>query len=255
MSKTKILYKCLHCGADIFGINKKYCCFPCYLEARKADAPNKPWCECCYKSFSRKQGGSNKKAGYKCRFCSMGCKVGLALKVRSERKGIKRLWINSKPQSKKPKAKEIRLFTCVTCRAQRTEGSGHWSKYCSDSCKPKQRGGKANKNLESYKRAKKAWRLKRKAMERGACIAENFHPFVVFDRDGWKCQICGIKTPKELRGSHKASAPEIDHIVPISKGGHHTMTNVQTSCRSCNAAKSDKAPIGQMGLFTSLIGS
>jgi 5-methylcytosine-specific restriction endonuclease McrA len=107
--------------------------------------------------------------------------------------------------------------------------------------------------MPGYKRAKKAWRLKRKAIERGATIAEKFHPFDIFDRDGWKCQICGTKTPKALRGTYKPNAPELDHIVPISKGGAHHPSNCQTSCRSCNARKSDGMPMGQIGLFTSLI--
>ena len=31
----------------------------------------------------------------------------------------------------------------------------------------------------------------------------------------------------------------IDHIVPLSKGGEHTWTNITISCKSCNVSKSD----------------
>lgn len=36
-------------------------------------------------------------------------------------------------------------------------------------------------------------------------------------------------------------ACEIDHVVPISKGGTHTLDNVVSACRSCNAKKSNKS--------------
>ena len=41
-----------------------------------------------------------------------------------------------------------------------------------------------------------------------------------------ECQICG--TTERL---------ERDHIVPISKGGDHTLAHCQTLCRTCNASK------------------
>lgn len=59
----------------------------------------------------------------------------------------------------------------------------------------------------------------------------------VFDRCGWLCQLCGIATPKELRGTYAHNAPELDHIVPVARGGGHTYANTQCLCRSCNGWK------------------
>lgn len=99
--------------------------------------------------------------------------------------------------------------------------------------------------------ARRRSRRKRKAMERarrkGSCY-ESVDPFKVFERDGWRCHLCGCKTHKAKRGSIHPKAPELDHIIPLSKGGDHSYTNTACSCRACNHAKGNKI-IGQPSLF------
>jgi 5-methylcytosine-specific restriction endonuclease McrA len=34
----------------------------------------------------------------------------------------------------------------------------------------------------------------------------------------------------------------IDHVMPLSKGGQHVLSNVQLLCRQCNCAKGDTLP-------------
>lgn len=38
----------------------------------------------------------------------------------------------------------------------------------------------------------------------------------------------------------------LDHIIPLSKGGTHTKTNVRYICRKCNAHKSAKLPTNEL---------
>jgi CRISPR/Cas system Type II protein with McrA/HNH and RuvC-like nuclease domain len=52
----------------------------------------------------------------------------------------------------------------------------------------------------------------------------------VFERDDYTCRYCG-KTGVIL---------EVDHIVPISKGGTNDYDNLATACRRCNRQKKDK---------------
>jgi 5-methylcytosine-specific restriction endonuclease McrA len=52
----------------------------------------------------------------------------------------------------------------------------------------------------------------------------------VFARDLGACQYCG------------ATAENLDHVIPRSRGGLHTWENVVASCRKCNAKKEDRTP-------------
>jgi len=77
--------------------------------------------------------------------------------------------------------------------------------------------------------------VRRKRIKQGGY--ERFDPMEVLNRDNWRCQLCGIDTPRKLRGTYDDRAPELDHIVPLSKGGAHTRENTQCLCRSCNLNK------------------
>lgn len=89
------------------------------------------------------------------------------------------------------------------------------------------------------KKGRKAHNHRRRARKLGVA-SEIFDPLVVLDRDKWKCQGCGCDTPKDLRGTSEDNAPELDHIIPLSRGGEHTVVNTQCLCRVCNLFKSDK---------------
>lgn len=64
-------------------------------------------------------------------------------------------------------------------------------------------------------------------VERGK--VSNKMRFSIYKRDGYRCRYCGrTDTFTDL---------EIDHIVPIAKGGKSTYSNLQTLCKSCNMKK------------------
>ena len=50
----------------------------------------------------------------------------------------------------------------------------------------------------------------------------------VFARDDWRCQYCG------------ATAENLDHVIPKSRGGTHTWDNVVAACRRCNSKQENR---------------
>lgn len=56
--------------------------------------------------------------------------------------------------------------------------------------------------------------------------------FDVFKRDSFQCQYCGNSPPSVIL--------EIDHILPVSKGGDNQVENLVSSCFDCNRGKSNK---------------
>ena len=54
------------------------------------------------------------------------------------------------------------------------------------------------------------------------------------------CGICGKPVDFSYKYPHPLS-PTVDHIIPVSKGGHPTdLSNLQLAHRCCNRQKSDK---------------
>lgn len=56
--------------------------------------------------------------------------------------------------------------------------------------------------------------------------------FEVLKRDGFRCVYCGA-------GSSGVQL-EVDHIVPVARGGSNEASNLVTACFDCNRGKSDK---------------
>lgn len=55
----------------------------------------------------------------------------------------------------------------------------------------------------------------------------------VLERDNYTCQMCG-------RNRYDGVKLEVDHIIPVSRGGSDNISNLQTLCFDCNRGKSDK---------------
>jgi len=85
-------------------------------------------------------------------------------------------------------------------------------------------------NAMIIKMAKTAQKEKNKPKTKRKGISQKVR-FEVFKRDGFSCQYCGKTANVTL---------EIDHIMPISKGGTNDFENLITACYECNRGKGAK---------------
>ena len=127
------------------------------------------------------------------------------------------------------------VFRCVEChKAFAVKYGDKRHSFCRKTC--------ANRY------SKRIAKALRRARKRGDTF-ERVDPLVVFARDLWRCQICGVQTPKRLRGTLHDTAPELDHRIPLALGGGHTWANCQCACRKCNRIKGGTLIVGQLPLF------
>ena len=62
----------------------------------------------------------------------------------------------------------------------------------------------------------------------------------VFERDNYTCYLCS----QEITDRKGPDGPSIDHVVPIVRGGTHTLDNIRTAHLRCNLAKGSRQSLG-----------
>lgn len=106
------------------------------------------------------------------------------------------------------------------------------SSYCTKACSWQ---AYRQRNLD---RVRAQWLVNR-ARGKGAEAVEYILPSDVFERDGGICQLCDYPVNPTVEVPNPF-AVTIDHKTPLSKGGSHTMENVQLAHFYCNSAKGDR---------------
>lgn len=84
--------------------------------------------------------------------------------------------------------------------------------------------------------------MRRSLIRGGEQLTEEFIGQLLRDQDN-SCNACRV--------SFDEAPMQLDHIIPLSKGGVHAAYNVQLLCRSCNCSKTDKMPIAWAFYFES----
>lgn len=102
----------------------------------------------------------------------------------------------------------------------------------------------ANENqIELERRMKRRRRSVENARRRGRMKSNgpfhNVDPDSVFGREGWQCYLCGCDVYK-WNGRLLMNTATLDHVIPLAKGGSHTLDNLRCACAECNSLKQDK---------------
>ena len=135
-----------------------------------------------------------------------------------------------------------RNLICADCGAGflRMGSRGRFPKWCPDCRAVRNAQIAADYRARHPEKARDAAKVG-SARRRGAArmAVETVRRRVVFERDGWICQLCDQPVKREAVWPDPQS-PSLDHVIPLSKGGDHTYANVQLACLRCNLRKNDR---------------
>ena len=130
--------------------------------------------------------------------------------------------------------KKLKILKCRNCGKKFFSKSSDIhtpQKFCSDACKI---------NFKSFYKTLK----KRTDKYNTKIIDLELTPQMVFEEENYICYICGKKTTFKRYDKNAKTTDDdyanLEHIIPISRGGNHTRDNVHCSCRKCNMEKSSK---------------
>lgn len=121
---------------------------------------------------------------------------------------------------------------CPDCGARMSSAKRNFCGACSDA------RGRARRD---------AMNARRRSRVRGSTTAA-VRRRQIFERDGWRCRLCGKPVPQDRQAPHPLSAT-LDHIIPLAKGGAHEPKNVQLAHFACNSAKGDRSAGSQLLLI------
>lgn len=222
-------FVCKHCGKTFeAGHKRKFCS----VECRKAHS-QKPWVPAAVRiNYCKHCGKATKRPVFCSRECAFAYSKAETVK-HQKLLAIKQLIRHLKKRAKEleEKPKKVRYGVCEVCGATFEYHMGRGRRYCSEACRRK------SEQAMAARRASMAFRRYKRRNGIDSSLNEYVDPYEIFERDGWKCQICGGETPRELRGKNKPNSPELDHITAVCRGGLHNRQNLQCCCRSCNMEK------------------
>lgn len=88
---------------------------------------------------------------------------------------------------------------------------------------------RCSKNNKSRRRRNAA---KRRALKANSPVVQNIDLELLYDVFNGCCYLCGYEVEQDEW--------DLEHIVPLSKGGSHSYSNLAVSCPPCNSKKGPK---------------
>lgn len=254
------LRACLSCSVGFSSRSERHCfcsqrCANREKRKRRGPRLRSVICAYCHREVRRRVRTGKSSEHDAAKFCSRECAFAHRARIGAEIEALRRIagaWRRHAKEVERreradaaaKEAAEQRRAICPECGAEFIRP--RWTRegcLCSDACK-RVRRKKAERMSEAARQAKRKCRRARKMRQRGVRV-EPYNDLAILERDRWRCKICGVKTPRGLRGTYQPNAPEVDHIIALANGGVDAPWNVQCTCRRCNLAKSDK---GQFAL-------
>ena len=232
---------CKQCGNAVKARRHKYCSRQCFCDGRKSG-------EVAWDRTGQDLGQIKRAIAQGQRLPSQSMCDAISKSVAGHSASVNSLW------------KSLNNFvSCLKCDGPLKEHAHSFTKFCSIDCSANyEHIGQCGVCGSQYKRigvqggrgrcpgcVRKAKRQekrlhgnhRRRCRAYGGRYNSKVTSDKVFDRDGFRCHVCGKNT---LPASHYLDPrhPTVDHHpVPLSKGGDHDWHNVRCACRLCNARK------------------
>lgn len=171
-------------------------------------------------------------------------KLGLSLERYRELKALRSIFVALRRASRRS---PLITKECEECGGLFTQ-TRPTQKLCGEQCRAKRQSRRTSKTImrryhsDPEFAAKVQARASARRAERLGLGSREITISYLLERDGWKCGICHRK----IRSFKQAS---LDHIIPISLGGRHELTNVQAAHRKCNYSKGNRGGGDQYRLF------
>jgi hypothetical protein len=256
----RILVPCKHCGKELVRTRNEasrglrpYCGRLCKTTASRRAVPHRFKCIRCGKECSMQGNPRQKQKGL---YCSRKC----AAETRSIKAAVSRVHLDLSDWFTGWARQHIISRDCVQCgKSFRCAATSKRRKCGPCACGLPQRTKCiecGQPRQDGRRRCRDCWTLRRQRIHQehgnhrkrcrkyGVPYDGSVNRFSVCERDGWICQICGVKTKKvaNTKCPHPHEAT-LDHITPLARGTKgHEWDNVQCACRSCNCyVKRDKA--------------
>ena len=237
---------CLSCAAPISpGRNSavKYCsesCSPrCSIDGCSAVVKARSWCKTHFSRWQRtgtpdpapmrpcSQCGQDLPTGSRKNrvFCGQRCAnlAHYAKRPADERLAAHREWRNRTAPQRRAKllAARVQKF-CDWCGAPLPTACGNKRRFCDRKCTNKWslRNRREIRHLNSHR-----YRARKRSESRLVTVGDWRK---LCDRYGQKCAYCG-----------SSGALTMDHVIPLIRGGRHSVGNLAPACQSCNSSKRD----------------
>ena len=86
---------------------------------------------------------------------------------------------------------------------------------------------------------RKSYRVRRERVVKGVIKLSSIKRDALQD-ENYKCPYCGYTEGQIPHTSDKRTKWEIEHIIPVSRGGHDSLSNIKIVCWPCNRSKGAK---------------
>jgi hypothetical protein len=137
---------------------------------------------------------------------------------------------------------KVHFITCVHCGKLFT--TRRRRRICSTACRKARQAQRYYTNPK-YRDGILHSGHARRAHKLGLDADHTINLSYIIKRDRGRCGICH----KPVRAKRGRRGPSIDHIIPLSIGGTHTLDNVQLAHLACNWSKNNRGGDEQMLLF------